>query len=186
MSVSPIYGLQCTRITLYADDAVTPTHRVTLQKETREGLELSFKAEGVLHQLGSGAGWARVFTPRGWRPSLAIKWDVAMESIIEDRAGSAWGAARIVSTAEALSLVEDRAMRVPCRVSPHKDVNLDFLAQPDPATPFRLKDRKGVVHTGLELDLIAKVVMSGLPSWDTLNDYFAQGAVTPGFVEFRP
>ena len=188
MSFSPIYGIQQTRIVLYADDETTPTMRITLEKEAREGLELAFKAEGVLHQLGSGAAWRRAITHRGWRMTLAIKWAVGLESTLEpwDAGAKAWGEGAPISTAEALSKIIGSGAKVPLRVSPHKDKNLDFLAQPDPGKDFRLKDIKGLAHTDLETVLVATELITAMPSWDTLNDYFAQGAVTPGFVEFRP
>jgi hypothetical protein len=188
MSFSPIYGIQQTRIVLYADDETTPTSRITLEKEAREGLELSFKAEGVHHQLGSGAEWARAFTMRGWRMTLAIKWAVGLESTIEiwNAGTQAWGQGAQIPTAEALSLIIGSGARVPLRVSPHKDKNLDFLAQPDPGKDFRLKDIKGLAHTDLETVLVATKLRTTMPAWGTLNDYFAQGAVAPGFVEFQP
>ncbi len=179
-----VYGLKETRIILYADDGVTPRYRVTLQKESKEGLDLAFKPEGVTHQLGSGAGWARRYIHRGFRPNLVIKWNVAIESWIETWDGSAWGAAAVVQTAQALSVVYTWASLNPCRVSPHYDLNFDFLAQPDPGKAFVLQDQRGAVHTKLELNLIGVALLPKIPDWINLNNYFEEGYIDPGFAAF--
>ncbi len=162
-----IYGLAQTRITLYASDGVTPTLRVTLQKETREGLTLSFKPEGVSHQLGSGASWAKPWLHRGFRAQLEVKWDVGLESSVETWASGAWGAAATVPTAQALSQILAAAFQAPCLVEPHLDKAFSFSAQPDPGKAFGLKDLKGLAHTGLDLVLIQTTV-AALPDWSTL------------------
>jgi hypothetical protein len=188
MSFAPIYGIQQTRIVLYADDEITPTSRITLEKESREGLELVFKSEGVMAQLGSGAGWATRWLHRGWRMKLSIKWAVGLESTIEtwDLATNTWVQATLIPTAEALSLLIGSGARVPLRVSPHKDKNLDFLAQPDPGKDFRLKDVKGLAHTDLETVLVATELLTTTPVWAGLNDYFARGYVDEGFGGYQP
>lgn len=181
-----IFGLKETRITLYQDDGTTPLYRVTLQKETKEGLELTFKREGVDHQLGSGSGWKIARILRGHRPFLDIKWTHGLESAVESWNGADWDPAATVATALALSLVHTWANRSPCLVSPHKDLNLDFSAQPDPGKGFLLRDIKGVVHTGLELHLIGEGLMNDIPDWPTLNSYFAAGYTDDGFAKFAP
>lgn len=167
MSYAPIYGLKQTRITLYALDGVTPTLRVTLQKETREGLTLSFKPEGVSHQLGSAATWAKPWTHRGFRAQLDIKWDYGLESSVETWAAGVWGAAATVPTAQALSQILNAAFPAPCLVEPHFDKAFSFSAQPDPGKAFELKDVKGVAHSGLDLVLIQTTVAT-LPDWASL------------------
>lgn len=184
MSYAPIYGLKETRITLYEDDGTTPKYRITLQKETKEGLELAFKPEGVNHQLGSGSNWDIVKIHRGHRPELAIKWSHGLESWVQTWADAAWGASTLVPTAQALSVIHSRANRCACSVSPHLDMNFDFLAQPDSGKKFVLRDIKGVAHTGLELVLIGKSLIPDLPDWPTLNLYFVPGFVDEGFTGF--
>ena len=161
------YGLQKTRITLYAADGVTPLYRITLQKETREGLTLSFKPEGAPHQLGSGANWANAWAHRGFRAQLDIAWDVGLESTLETWGGSAWGAATSELTPISLSRIFTWAFQSPCLVEPHLDKAYSFSAQPDPGKARGLKDRKGVAHTGLDLSLIATEVGS-IPDWASL------------------
>lgn len=181
-----VYGLKETRIILYADDGVTPRYRVTLQKESKEGLDLIFKPEGITHQLGSGAGWARHYVHRGFRPSLGIKWNVAIESAVETWDGSAWGTAATVTTAQALSLVHSLGSRAPALVSPHYDLNFNFLAQPDPGKAFVLQDHRGAVHTKLELNLIGITLLPDIPDWSNLNNYFTDDYVADGFIGFAP
>lgn len=181
-----VYGLKETRIILYADDGVTPRYRVTLQKESKEGLDLIFKPEGITHQLGSGAGWARHYVHRGFRPSLGIKWNVAIESSVETWSGSAWGASTVITTAQALSVIHTWASHNPCSVSPHLDLNFSFLAQPDPGKAFVLQDHRGAVHTKLELNLIGTVLISDIPDWSNLNDYFTSGYIADGYVGYLP
>ena len=113
------YGCGRTRITIYATDGETPVSRITLQKETREGLVLTFTPEGTLRALGSGASWALTWQRRGFRPSLAISWEVGLTSILETWSGSAWETAPRIPTARALSLILTAAMVVPCLVEPH-------------------------------------------------------------------
>lgn len=186
MSFSPIYGIKETRVTLFEDDGVTPKYRVTLQKENREGLDLAFKPEGQVHQLGSGAGWARQIIYRGYRPTLDIKWTHGLESTVETWDGTTWGSAVTVPTAQALHLVHDMGLRVPCSVSPHKDLNFDFLAQPDLGKAISLRDLKALLHTNLEISLIASVLIPGRPDWANLNLYFAAGYAADGFAGFQP
>jgi hypothetical protein len=162
-----IYGLKQTRITLYAADGVTPNFRVTLQKEVREGLTLSWPPEGVSHDLGSGADWAKHRTHRGFRPRLEIGWDFGLNSSIEAWTGAAWGAAAAVLTPIALAKVYTWGMQNPCLVEPHLDKAYSFLAQPDPEQAFELRDIRGVAHTGLALTLIA-TLLGPLPDWEGL------------------
>jgi hypothetical protein len=188
-----VYGLQKTRIILFEDDGFTPRYRITLQKETREGLELVFKPDGVLHQLGSGAGWRRQWIHRGHRVSLAIKWSLGLESTVEtfdamlpDGVTFTWLAATTIPTAQALSVIHTWACRNPCRVSPHLDLAFDFLAQPDPGQAFTLRDLKGFAHTGLTLELISTVLVKGIPDWITANDYFTAGYADDGYAGYTP
>jgi len=181
-----IYGLQETQIILYEDDGITPKYRITLQKETKEGLELSFAAEGVSRGLGSGAKWARSWCQRGWRMTVSIRWDAGIESTAETWDGSAWVEARAVPTAQALSVIQTWGTRTPCRVSPHKDMNLDFLAQPDPSKPLRLRDVKGAAHTGLELVLVASDLLGNIPDWENLNSYFSSGYTEGVYGAYTP
>lgn len=167
MSYAPIYGLQKTRITLYDVNGTTPLKRITLQKETREGLTLSWKPEGVFTGLGSGSSWANNWTHHGFRASLAIGWSHGLDSWVELWTGSAWGTASGLTTPIALSQIINAAVLVPCLVEPHLDKGFSFLAQPDPGKAFVLKDVKGVAHTGLELALIATTV-APMPDWASL------------------
>lgn len=162
------YGLAKTRLTLYASDGTTPTLRVTLQKEDREGLTLSWKEEGVITKLGSGAAWANALTHHGFRATLAITWGVGLNSSVETWSGSAWGAAVATLTPIALSQILNAAFQAPCLVEPHLDKAYSFSAQPDPGKDFVLQDLKGVAHTGLGLTLIETTVADGLPDWASL------------------
>jgi hypothetical protein len=162
-----VYGLAQTRLTLYALDGVTPLYRITLQKETREGLILSFKPEGVTHQLGSGANWAQSRTHRGFRAQLEVKWDFGLTSSVETWTSGAWGAPATMLTPTALSLIFSWAFQAPCLVEPHLDKAYSFLAQPDPSKALELKDVKGVAHSGLGLVLVATTVGS-IPDWSSL------------------
>lgn len=162
-----VYGLQTTRITLYASDGVTPTLRITLQKESKDGLTLSFKPDGVTHQLGSGAAWAQTRTHRGFRAQLSVKWEFGLESIVETWGGAAWGAPVAILTAMALSQILNAAFLAPCLVEPHTDKAFSFTAQPDPGKAFELRDMKGMAHSGLDLVLIQTTV-ANLPDWASL------------------
>ena len=42
------------------------------------------------------------------------------------------------------------------------------------------------LHTGLELHLISTTLMTDVPDWATLNDYFAEGFAEEGFAGFQP
>ncbi len=171
-----IYGTAQTRITLYDPTSGTATKRYTLQREDREGLILTFKEEGTVHQLGSGASWGRQLVHRGFRAELAIKWGVALDpsigvgqlvTLVETYSGSAWGAAVGINTATALSAIISGAFKKACLVEPHLDKAFSFLAQPDPGKAFGLQDLKGVVHTKAELTLIAQTV-ADIPDWASL------------------
>jgi hypothetical protein len=162
-----VYGTNKTRVTLYDVDGTTPLQRITLQKEDREGLTLSWKPEGATTKLGSGAGWANANTHHGFRAELAIKWAVGVESASEAWVSGAWGPATILLTAQAIRDIFTQAMVVPCLVEPHLDKAYSFKAQPDPGKAFSLKDVKGVAHTGLELVLIAET-LGPIPDWAAL------------------
>lgn len=156
-----IYGTRQTLITLYEVDGITPLAKITLQKETKEGLLLKFTPEGVKQKLGSGAGWRLRWSHRGFRPSVTIKWDVGLHSrrlswVGEGNGtgGGPWGPAAEVLTAEALAEIENRGLLAPCLVQPHLDHAFTFWAQPDPGKAFELKDLKGCAHTGLGLELV--------------------------------
>jgi hypothetical protein len=158
------YGCGRTRITLYAADGTTPVSRITLQKETREGLVLTFTPEGTLQALGSGASWAQTWKHRGFRPSLVIQWDAGVYSSRETWDGTSWGTADSITTAQALTLILNAAVLVPCLVQPHLDHAYTFLAQPDSSIAFALQDLKGVVHTSLSLSLLGQG-LSSIPEW---------------------
>lgn len=161
-----VYGLQKTRITLYEADGTTPKYRITLQKETREGLTLAFKPEGQMRQAGSGGNWARSWAHWGFRPELRILWDLGTdESSQEAWISGAWAAQGNIPTAEALGRVFTYAFAAPCLVEPHTDKAFSFGAQPDPGRPLTLKDIKGVAHSGLELVLIGSS-LSAIPNWE--------------------
>ncbi|WP_306600763.1 hypothetical protein [Geothrix sp. 21YS21S-2] len=162
-----VYGLNQTRITLYAADGTTPLYRITLQKEQREGLKLSFPPEGVPHDLGSGAQWAKQWTHRGFRPRLDISWDRGVESIRETWTSGAWGPPVTILTVTALSLIFTYAFQAPCLVEPHLDKAYSFSAQPDPTKALELQDLKRVVHTSLALSLIA-TIPGPIPDWASL------------------
>ncbi len=162
-----VYGLKQTRITLYDADGVTAKYRITFQKEMREGLTLSYKPEGVSHQLGSAANWATPRTHRGFRAHLDIKWDYGLESSVETWNGTAWDPPVSTLTAEALSLVFTWAFEAPCVVEPHLDKGYAFHAQPDPGRSLDLSDVKGVAHKDLGLTLI-QIDVGPIPVWSTL------------------
>lgn len=162
-----IYGLARTRITLYDADGTTPLQRLTLQKEDREGLTLTWKPEGPSTNLGSGSGWAIKRTHHGFRAELAIKWGVGVKSSVETWASGAWGAPAVLLTPLAIASIFNKAVLAPCLVEPHLDKAYSFKAQPDPGKPFSLKDLKGVAHTGLELVLIAET-LGPIPDWASL------------------
>lgn len=162
-----VYGLDRSRITLYDVDGTTPLYRITLQREAPEGLKLQFTHEGVTHHMGSGAGWANHLTHRGHRAQLSVKWNYGVRCDREAWTGSAWGAPSKVLTATAISIILTHAFQTPCKVEPRIDTAWNFLAQPDPAKAFELRDTKGVAHPGLELVLIA-VTLASIPDWENL------------------
>lgn len=170
-----IYGTDRTRITLYDPTTGDPTTRYTLQREDREGLVLSFKEEGVVHALGSGASWARSLVHHGFRPELAIKWafalgpdhGLAQPTTEETYSGGTWGAPADIHTSLALSRILSGAFKKACLVEPHKDKAWSFLAQPDPGKAFGLSDLKAVAHTKAELSLIGQTLID-LPDWASL------------------
>lgn len=158
-----VYGTGRSRVTLY-DTAGTPTVRITLQKETREGLTLKFSPEGQLHKKGSGAAWGQDWQHRGFRPSLQIEWTHGLMTLRETYTSGAWSAAVEIPTAEALGQILNSAFVAPCLVQPHVDHSFAFLAQPDPETAFELRDVKGVAHTGLTLSLMGRS-LTAIPTW---------------------
>jgi len=162
-----VYGMQRSRITLYAADGTTPLYRITLQREAREGLTLKFVPEIVSHKMGSGADWANHLTYRGHRPQLDVKWKYGVRSDRQAWTGSAWGAPTKILTATAISIIQAYAFQAPCNVEPHFDKAWSFMAQPDPGKAFELRDTKGVAHPGLELVLIAQKV-GPIPDWESL------------------
>lgn len=184
--MSTIFGLNKTRIILFQNDGTTPRYRITLQKETRKGLDLLFKPEGETRQLGSGAGWARPWLMHGFRITLAIKWSHGLLSLVETWNGAGWDEGTSVNTAQALGVIHTWASRMPCRVSPHLDLDFDFLAQPDAAKGHGLRDLKGQFHTDLELDLISTVLIKGIPDWVNANNYFEPGYIEDGYIGFLP
>lgn len=179
-----VYGLQKTRITLYQTDGTTPKTRITLQKETKEGLTLSFKPEGQLRQAGSGAAWARNWAHFGFRAQLRILWDLGTdETLIQSWEPSGWGLSSFgesawsepdgwgtsaqIPTASALSILINGAYQVPCLVEPHLDKSFSFLAQPDPGRSLDMRDVKGVAHSGMELALVGTNLVE-IPDWSTI------------------
>ena len=163
MSSLIIYGTKASRLTLYNPDG-SKAYRVTLQKEVKEGLILSLSPEGAANQLGSASSWRRTWAHRGFRPSLAISWDVGVSSTIETWTSGAWGPATDILTAAALSKILSYGMQAPMDVQPHLDHSWTFQAQPDPGKSLDFRDVRGVAHTGLELGLIGTVVVN-LPDW---------------------
>ncbi|WP_257311101.1 hypothetical protein [Geothrix fuzhouensis] len=162
-----IYGTARSRITLYEVDGTTPKYRVTLQRETKEGLSLVFKPEGAAHQLGSGANWAKSWTHRNFRASLDLRWNYGKNSLLETWTSGAWSAPVITLTPTVLSLIFTWAFQSPCLVEPHMDKAYTFSAQPDPGKALALNDTKGVAHKDLALSLIATEV-APLPDWASL------------------
>lgn len=162
-----VYGTKKTRITLYDVDGITPLQRITLQRETREGLTLSWKPEGSATKLGSGSGWANALVHHGHRAQLAIKWDKGTNSSQETWASGTWAAPTVMLTPLAIASILNKAFLAPCLVEPHLDKGYSFKAQPDPAKAFFLKDLKGIAHTDLELVLIAET-LGPIPDWALL------------------
>lgn len=167
MSYAPIYGLKQTQIMLFDAPGIVAHYLILLQKETREGLTLSFKPEGVSHQLGSAAAWAKPWTHRGFRPQIEIKWDFGMTSQIWEQVAGVWQPPTEILTAQALSMIMNLAFQYPCVVEPHLDNAYNFFAQPDPGKAFELKDLKGVAHSGLSLTLVGTTV-AAMPDWASL------------------
>jgi len=157
-----VYGVGSTRIVL--NSGGIPAFRITLQKESTEGLVLSFKPEGAAGQLGSGAAWAKTWAHHGFRPTLAIKWGVGIKSTIETYSGGSYGAPTQILTADALTRILSYGFKEPMLVQPHLDNAFSFLAQPDPGVALNLKDNKGAYHTSLETTLIGTTV-ADLPAW---------------------
>jgi hypothetical protein len=160
-----IYGSSSARITLYT--AGTAALRITLQCPDPEGLQLTFQSESQVHQLGSGAGYAKVFLDDGLRPVLGMKWAYGLTCLQESWNGTGWTSAQTIDTAQALLNILNSAFLEPCLVEPHLDHPFQFLAQPDPGKSFDIQDIKGIAHTGLSLDLMATFT-TDLPSWVTL------------------
>jgi len=165
-----LYGLGRARITLYSASGV-PTYRITLQiVQDSKGLSLTFPPEAIRHDLGSGAGFARAYTFRGFRPVLLTAWTYGLTSLIETwtpGTPGAWGAATEESTALSLSRIHAASWLYPCLVEPHKDKAFSFAAQPDPEVALRLQDDHQVAHSDLDLCLVASRPMA-MPAWATL------------------
>ena len=159
-----VYGTDATRITIF-DAGGTPLTRYTLQAEEESGMVLTFPSEGLWHQLGSGASWRRVWAPRGFRPTLSLKWDFGLSSTMQTWTGSAWGSAVEIETATALSKILSGATSVAALVEPRLDKAFSFDAQPDPSKPLGFKDAGRVVHAGLTLDLVAATLIASIPVW---------------------
>jgi|GEM_PF-5481831 len=163
------YGVGQTQIQL-RNTAGALVERITLQKETTEGLELVFTPEGVARTLTAGsvaaptAGYKKAWRSLGVRPSLDIKWAKAVTSSVEPWMGSAWGTLTTIDTAEAVRRVLRRAMLWPCTVYPHLDHAFNFDAQPDLGADLKLVDLRGVVHQDLNLKLIGTKVVA-VPDW---------------------
>ena len=162
--MSVVYGTGRTRITLYSA-AGTPTYRLTLQIEQHEGLKITFTPEGQEHLLGSGAGFIRAWTHRGWRPRLDVQWDWGLQSTRETYGSGVWGAPETVDTVRALGQILSAAMRAPCLVEPHMDHSFAFYAQADPQIPWVLQDTRRVLHGELVLGLIGTGLIADIPTW---------------------
>lgn len=147
-----------------------PYARWTLQGEEREGRIFRWAPEGQLRQLGSGEGHRRRWIHRGWRRELVIRWGGALESRREAWASGAWGAAEILTTAEAAAEIHNAAQ---VEVEPLSGSEFgSYLAQTF-EHELPLRDLKGVVHTKVELvlralDLVEEIRFvqpSGLSGW---------------------
>jgi hypothetical protein len=158
-----IYGCKASQVTLYSA-AGAPVYLVTLQKESRAGLQLVFRPEGASSQLGSGASWKNCWAHRGFRPTLQIKWGVGVNSTIATWDGAKWLAAQPINTAQVVGMILSYGLRAPCQVQPHLDNAYVFLAQPDPTKALTLCDQDGAVHVNLELNLIGSTV-ADIPAW---------------------
>ena len=159
-----IYGTRETRITLYNVGDETPVARITLQKETKEGLQLKFAPEGTRQELSLANLGRLVQVRRGFRPSMSIKWDGGVHSLRSAWTGSAWGPATEILTVEALVEILNAGFQRPILVEPHLDHVFAFWAQPDPKKAFELRDFKGAAHTGLTLDLVGSDLV-GIPEF---------------------
>jgi hypothetical protein len=161
------YGTAKSRITLYDSDGVTGLFRITLQREEKEGMVLTFTPEGVTTNLGSGASWANKRTHHGFRPSFSIKWAVGLNCTIEAWVTDHWDTATDIATPMAISKILNNAFVTPCLIEPRSDTAFSFLAQPNPEQAFTLKDIKGVAHTDLSIELLA-VTITTIPDWAAL------------------
>lgn len=169
-----VYGRGRCRITTHNTDG-SPLWRYTLDAVAPEGLAVVFTPEGVMHQLGSGAGWQRKFGLRGFRPSISLKWDAGLQAKLEQMIYPAggdppphwvrWGD---VEMAEGLSQIISASSLVRCLVEPHMDKGWSFYAQPDPGKAFQINDYKLVVHRGLTLQLIGTDLIPSIPDWSNL------------------
>lgn len=158
MSSLIVYGTGAARVIL-RDTTGADSIRLTFQTVTRSGLELVFTPLGVAQDLGNGANFKRGWSPRRFRASLNLTWEVAASTRVESWEGSAWGAESLCDTADAVRLVHNYGWLYPCLVQPHLDKSWTFEAWPDPDQPFALQDLKGVAHADLALGLISRVAV---------------------------
>lgn len=151
MTYTIVPALQPTRITIL--DGSTPLARWTLQSPDRAGRSLRWIPDGKLAELGSGAGFARLWAHRGFRLELSIKWGAGLMSSRETWTGSSWSDPETLPTAQAHCEILDWAARFPMQVEPWAgDMTALFVAAAFERGPS-LEDTRGVVHSDLELVL---------------------------------
>lgn len=135
--------------------------RWTLQTPDKEGKTFSWVPEGIETELGSGAGFARSYTHRGFRRRLELSWEYGTTSMREEFSGT-WGAAVSHPTAAAVSEILQWGAMGDLKVTAAEGMGLpDFYARAI-EQEVALKDIKGVAHSGLALVLDAVTLIPNI------------------------
>ena len=161
MSFTIVSTAPATRVTLL-DGTGAPAVRWTLQAPEREGRRLLWTPEGQLHQLGGATHHRRVWTHRGFRMGLGLRWGYGLTSIREAWTGSAWGAATTRPTAEAHSEILGWAAPLEVSVEPFVGTPMPTFKAQATEAGVSLRDTKGVAHPSLELVLAAVALVRGV------------------------
>jgi hypothetical protein len=147
------------------------TTKWVLQTPNNEGKTFTWVPEGVDNSLGSGAGFARRYTHRGFRRRLVLRWEYGTTSKrYVATGGGSWSAPTVHPTAAAISEILQWASMSNVRVVAPEGMGLpDFLARA-PEQDLVLSDVKGVAHGDLELTLdattlVPSIRLSGDPGW---------------------
>jgi hypothetical protein len=118
-----------------------------------QGLTLSFAPSAKVTQ-GNPPTHRRFVEFQGWDVSLGLKWRLDLGSRGESWSGTAWGGAKLLPTAMAVSEVVQAGRRADILVEPFLgDAWAVFKGRPVPGLDLTLKDVKGITHSDLALSL---------------------------------